>query len=443
MQRRKLTISRALVVPIALVAILALAACGSSNKKSTSSSTAASSTPASTASTATSSSTSTGSSSAPAGPAFKVGVICSCSGTIASSLGRAGKVMNAWASTVNASGGLNGHPVSVVVEDDANSPTQAALAGKKIIAAKVQAVVDASAQDPGFAMELAKAGIPVTGGIAYSAPMFTNPNFFPSGAVIPNVILGQVLEAKAAGKKNMGVPYCKETPACAQLVGLVTAAGAVAGGFKATGEAVSFTQPSFVAPCLAMKSAGVDNLFSAVIAPVVVRIAQDCAQQGFKPLQVNQSTTASASWLKAPAMVGTLLADAQAPWFATSIPAVKAFTDALNKYASGVTTDPGFGPDDLSPWTGAKLFEAAVKAGNLTPTSTPADVTAALYTLKNETLGGLSGPLNYTKGQPAFPACYFVAGVASGKFTTPKGTNYICPTAAQVKQLATILAKAA
>jgi branched-chain amino acid transport system substrate-binding protein len=349
--------------------------------------------------------------------------------------------MQAWASSVNAAGGINGHPVSVVVEDDANSPTQAALAGKKIIAAKVQAVVDASAQDPGFAKELAAAGIPVTGGIAYSAPMFTNPNFFPSGAVIPNVLMGQVIEAKANGKSHMGLPYCKETPACAQLVGLVAAAGSVVGGFKVTGVAVSFTQPSYVPACLTMKGAGVDNLFSAVIAPVVVRIAQDCAQQGFKPLQVNQATTSAASWTKASPMFGTVLADAQAPWFATSIPAVKAFTDAVNKYAPGVTTDPGFGPDDLSPWTGGVLFQAAAKAGNLTPSSTPADVRAALYKLHNETLGGLSGPLNYTPGKPAFPACYFVAGVESGKFTTPKGTNYICPTPAQVKGLGTILAK--
>ena len=39
-------------------------------------------------------------------------------------------------------------------------------------------------------------------------------------------------------------------------------------------------------------------------------------------------------------------------------------------------------------------------------------------------------------------SCYYLVGIQGGKFTTPKGTGVICPPAAQVKELGTILSKA-
>ena len=142
-------------------------------------------------------------------------------------------------------------------------------------------------------------------------------------------------------------------------------------------------------------------------------------------------------------MNGSILIASQAPWFDTSIPAIKTYQDAMNKYVPGLTSSSQFGPDYLSPWIGGKLFEAAAKAGNLTPSSTPAQLKQGLYKLKNETLGGLAGPLNYTPGKPAFPSCYWNVKVQNGKFTNATGATATCPTTAQVTALATILAKAA
>jgi branched-chain amino acid transport system substrate-binding protein len=378
------------------------------------------------------------------GAAFKLGFICSCSGTGAAALSHAGDDIKAWASDVNAAGGINGHPVSVTVLDDGQNAATSLQDAKQLVSQRVMAIVgDASLQDGAWASYIAKQGIPVVGGLPIDAPFFTNPDFFPSGAVLPPVILGQVLQTKASGKDHMGVAYCVESPVCGQLVSLVKAAGAVAGGFQVTGQPISFTAPSYTAPCLKMKSAGVDNLFSAAVAPVVTRIADACAQQGYKPLEVNQATTAASSWLSDGNVNSALLIDSNAPWFDTSIPAIKQFSEALDRYAPGVRTSAQFNADDLSPWVGGKLFQAAAKAGSLTPTSTPADLAAALYKLKNETLGGLSGPLNYSKGKPAFPACYFVASVSSSRFTSPKGAQPICPSTSQVTQLATALQSAA
>ena len=46
----------------------------------------------------------------------------------------------------------------------------------------------------------------------------------------------------------------------------------------------------------------------------------------------------------------------------------------------------------------------------------PADVLKGLYTFKNETVGGLTPPLNYVKGKPTFITCWFPQQIKSGKF---------------------------
>ena len=49
---------------------------------------------------------------------IKVGFICSCSGSVFGAFNvPAEDEYKAWASTVNASGGINGHPVQVIYKD--------------------------------------------------------------------------------------------------------------------------------------------------------------------------------------------------------------------------------------------------------------------------------------------------------------------------------------
>ncbi|MFZ2175898.1 MAG: hypothetical protein WAW17_18035, partial [Rhodococcus sp. (in: high G+C Gram-positive bacteria)] len=46
-------------------------------------------------------------------PAIVVGTVCGCSGVSAPTHGRVDDVAQAWAASVNDSGGINGHPVEV------------------------------------------------------------------------------------------------------------------------------------------------------------------------------------------------------------------------------------------------------------------------------------------------------------------------------------------
>jgi len=413
----------------AAAAVVALSACGDSEESSST-----------TGSSSKDSQTSNPPKSTAKGDPIVVGSICSCSGAQAANLARLKDVSETWAKAVNANGGINGHPVNIIVKDDGGVPAKALQAAKDLIEnEKVMAIVgDNSLADAAFSKYVSSTGVPVVGGIAVEATFLTNPDFFASGASLPVATVGTMALAKQAGKKHVGVLYCSESPACAQLDPLAKGAATLAGLNYRSGK-ISGTAPNYTAPCLANKGAGVDALFVAHNSAVVPRVVDGCAKQGYKPLQVTQTTTAATSFLKDPNLEGTVLASTNAPHTDESLPAVKEFLDAVDTYNQGLRDSPQFSYNLIYPWVSGKLFEAAAKAAKITPTSTAADVRKGLYALKDETLGGLSGPLNYTKGKPAFPACYFSVTIKGGEFASLNGGKPTCLTAPQVKGLTAAL----
>src|SRR5205807_10354844 len=119
---------------------------------------------------------------------------------------------------------------------------------------------------------------------------------------------------------------------------------------------------------------------------VVQRVIAACVQQGYNPQQVGSTETASNAWLTNPVFNGALLQGSNANPFDPSTPSIKLFQDALNQYAPGLVGSSAFTYEDILPWSGGLLFQAAAKAAHITPSSTPADVKKGLYALKNETL---------------------------------------------------------
>ncbi len=67
------------------------------------------------------------------GDALKLGFICSCSGAQAAAFGHADEAAKAWASWVNDNGGVNGHPVELIVKDDGNDPARALRAARELV----------------------------------------------------------------------------------------------------------------------------------------------------------------------------------------------------------------------------------------------------------------------------------------------------------------------
>jgi branched-chain amino acid transport system substrate-binding protein len=368
---------------------------------------------------------------APQGPPIKVGGMVSSSGAQKAVLGGTGTVLEAWAEHVNNTGGLNGHPVEITVLDDGGDPAKALQNAKQLVEQDdVMAIVGfISLADAAVAQYLDQQGIPVVGG----GPLQTfiqDPNWFASGANLVSLTYGTVDVAKKAGKSNLGVMYCAESPVCAQLVPLAQGIGQLV-GIDITPLKISATAPNYTAPCLQMKDSGVDALYIADNGPIIQRVLASCAQQNYDPLSVGQATTSTNDYLSDTNLSGALSAGTNANPYDDSLPAVAEFRDAVDSFQDGFTDSDEFTYDAFLPWTGGLLFEAAAKAGKLGPDSTPDDVKQAIYKLKNETLEGTSGTLVFTPGQPTGTPCWFTEKIDSGDLVSENGNQPTCLTAEQ------------
>jgi branched-chain amino acid transport system substrate-binding protein len=399
-----------LVAGTTAIALLATA-CGSSSSSDA-------------AGTSTSSGSSNGSTT---GSPIVLGVAGSFSGVNQASTSLAKNGIEAWRDQVNASGGINGHPVKLVIADSANDPAKALANVHKLVEQDhVIAVIDASDNnESGWASVVDKAGIPVIG--ASQTPIFgTDPNFYPTGTTLTETIYAQLSLAHSANAGKLALYYCAELSACKGAVGGFSALGSGVGVKVAYSGAVSSTATSYTAACLGGKNAGATSGEVLASSDVFLNVISSCAQQGFKPIWIAGAGVMSGSWLKNDATDGALTGVPAVPWFVDSTPATKAMHAALDKYASGTTSNVNFGESSIQGYVSGVVFETVAKSANIGPDSTPAQLIAALHTVSNQTFGGLTPPLTFPAGKPATVPCSFSAGIKNGAFVLPNGLNLIC-----------------
>lgn len=352
------------------------------------------------------------------GPPIRVGSVASCSGAQSASLGGVCDVLRAWETYTNAHGGINGHPVKMTVIDDGLDATRSLAGIKRLVQReKVIAIVgEYSLLDATWASYVHKMGVPVVGGASSQPDFLTNPDFFPSGAQVPALLYALVNETKKAGKRNLGTMVCTEAPVCAGLPPVLDriARKVIGGSSVVYTSKIAASQPKYTAECLAAKGAGVDALYVAQNSVVVERVANQCAEQGFKPMMLGTIGTLDRD-APNPNFDGALSALPNASIAVTSTPAAKVFHNVLETYASSLIGSPQYNNELTAPWAGAQLFAAAARKGNIGPNSTSADVKYALYALKRETLNGYAAPLTFVRGKPTFVPCYFVQRVRHGK----------------------------
>ena len=149
-----------------LAAALGVAACSSSSSSSSS--------PSSGATTS-----GTSAAAAPKGALIKIGVIGSLTGAQASSSDQGATVAPAWAAWINANGGIDGHPVQVIVMDDKGDPATAQAAGQQFIADGVSAIIVSSDNlVSAFDSAAIAKGIPLIGGPSDENDWYTKPGMF-------------------------------------------------------------------------------------------------------------------------------------------------------------------------------------------------------------------------------------------------------------------------
>ena len=390
------------------VAVAALAAACSSTSSSQSTS---------------SSATTGGSAVVASGSDLLIGTIGNFSGPSAEPEHLAG--LQAWVNSVNAAGGIRGHQIKLVVEDDQGDATKSQADIRQLVQVDhVLAVVspEASGTESGWASYVQQQHVAVIGGENDTSVWFTNPSFFPSGATVLASLEMQAYAVKAAGKASFGVVYCAEIAACKQSVPALQGYAKAFHLTMPTSAAIAVSAPSYTAQCLATRQAGAQALVVDASYAAGSRFAPACAQQGYSPVYVIPSGAFDNRYVQLPQVNGAYVPTTNALWFAGT-PAVDQFKQATAKYEPSTA----LGPNSISGWTGGALFGAA--AANLPAKPTAADVFTGLYALpENDTLGGLTPPLSFHSGAPASQVnCFFMAQIKGGRLTAPMGTAPICP----------------
>ena len=381
------------------------------------------------------------------GPAVKgdpivIGTVGGYSGNQAGSQGLVDDASKVWADYVNHNGGINGHPVKLIIKDDANDPAKALQAVKELIDQDhVVAIVGHSSLVSSSWIDYAtKKKVPVIGGPPVESTSFSSADVFPTGTNVPVMIVGQFVRMQDAGLKKMAIMYCAESPVCASLDPLAKASAALVSPDLSISYAtkVSATQPSYNAECLAAKDSGADAMFPAIQAPAVIALAEGCSKVGFNPTEVAQFTVYSPASLQAQALDKSITVSPTYNYQDESNKQVKTYLDAVNEFNPDMAKSPQFTVNTFWSWLGGAMFQKIAEKADLGPTSTAADVFKGIYQIKDETLDGAISPTTYVEGKPTFISCWFDVDQKGGKFVTAK-KEPSCLTADQLTGLNKIL----
>jgi branched-chain amino acid transport system substrate-binding protein len=406
----------------AVLALAALTAAGCSSSSSSSSSA-----PASTAASAAAGASASGGASSASGTPIAVGAMGSFTGAGAGSTADAKTVFQDWVDATNAAGGINGHPIQATIMDNQNTPSVAVANATKLVQQDhVKVIFDLSDDlESTWAKIVDTAQVPVLG--QSEGPAFgTDANFYPTGTTVEPLIWGELKAASVAKVSKISGLYCAEIASCAQTVPLITALGKTVGISLAYSASISSTASSYTAQCLGSKNAGANGVTVAAASEVAVSVAASCATQGYKPVYVTTAGEMTTPWLAQSALNGAIGNTQDVPWFDDSTPATKAMQAAISKYSPSVLTSASYGATATIGWAAGTVFATVAKTAGLTPSSSQAQIVAALDTVKNETFGGITPPLTFTAGKPAQVACSFLAGISNGKWTEPIGLKTIC-----------------
>jgi len=330
--------------------------------------------------------------------------------------------LRAWVAWTNAKGGINGHHVDLTILDDRSDPSRARAGVQDMVENKgVVALVApfATLTHSGVGPYVRAKHIPVIGGDQNSPEYITNPMYFPVGTGQEGWAWGALkVMADQYKERNLGIMYCVEAETCSNI-NQTAHKYAESLGFKPvyTGQA-SIAAPDFTAQCLAAKAAGVDTLLIAMDFNSMRRIAPQCSRQGFHPKYGGMQQ--DATYLKIPEYAGFPYGNHVFPYSYVG-PEAAEFHQAMAKYLPNGAN----GPFYASAWTAAKFLEKAI-SGVKGPVTTAA-ILGQLWTFKNETAGGLSIPMTYTRDKPTVPAlCVFLTVVGPGKIEAPLGLKPLC-----------------
>jgi branched-chain amino acid transport system substrate-binding protein len=331
--------------------------------------------------------------------------------------------LGAWAKMQNARGGLDGHPIKLIIADDQADPVTTLTIQKRMVENDhVLAFVgninvfglDQSA-DYGKSQ-----GVPFIGGDGVGARWFTDPSMFPAVGPTTLAIQAGLQYFVNQGIKRLGMAYCLEVAKMCGYLNDTTTKSAV-GKYIVDDEQISLVAPSYTSQCLRMQSQKVEAIYLLMDTAGAARFVQNCATQGYRPKIEVLGLDAGPTYPTVDVLAGSFIPGATVPLSETRIPAVAEYRVAMDKYAPGV---PDSGCAGLG-WASGLLLGRA--GAHLPDNPTAADLKANLWEINKDDLGGFTTPLTFPKDKPAVPStCVFIWSVRDHKFYGPQGPKAVC-----------------
>jgi branched-chain amino acid transport system substrate-binding protein len=328
---------------------------------------------------------------------------------------------------LNARGGIDGHPLKIIIMDDQGSATTALQDVKQLVEQDhVNAIAGEDSLDSGtWAPFLSSKGIPCVGCAMYELPNTSDPLFFPVGDSNLSYF-ASVAFSKQLGIKKMATFYCNVS-GCSIVPTALTKAAQLLGGIKLVASlAVSPSQPSFAAPCLSEKNSGArSDYIGAGSSPTQVALVNACTQEGDSPIHFtaggfgyHNASAPGAEGLRDITSVAPLADDQSV------------YGRDLHQVLGSTINDPSINAVATMSFAGLMMFTKAAELANLQPGYTPADLLAGIYKIKDETLdGGLPAGITYTKGQITHPLCVWATPIVNHQWDAAKRTTYCVPLA--------------
>lgn len=361
------------------------------------------------------------------GEPILIGSIGTYSGLVGGAATPGLTALRVWVAAVNAQGGVAGHPIELVVYDDGGDGAKALSQAKEFVEErKGLAIVDSfSALTAGsFRSYVEEQKMPVIGGDCGTTEFGDSFMFF-NPCAKPQTQVAQIVRAGAQyGKGDQwGLLYCTEAAACGQAKELLVDDGVAedAGLEVAYSASISLAQPDFTAECVNARNAGVELFTVIADGATVSRVAAACDRQNFNPQFLQGSSLVTSGMPRQAGLSDVIASTPVFPFEGATSPAIGEFQAAWEKYSGGAD----YHPNAALGWAGAKLFEKAVEgiSGEVTTES----LLASLASLRNETLGGLTGPMNFPAGKPTVDSrCAFTMLADGGKWTAVNGGKPIC-----------------
>jgi branched-chain amino acid transport system substrate-binding protein len=343
-----------------------------------------------------------------------IGSVGEYSGLLGPILAPGVKSVQAWVAATNAKGGLNCHPVKLVVYDAGGDPARnQALTQRAVEQDKAIAFVYNGAALSGQASAdyLKQRRIPVIGEEGAQPWVCYSPNGFPVMSSCNEGIQGiyQVLAQVIKPGDKVAAITCNEVPFCTGYVNNAEKYAKEAGFKLVYNGSVSMTQPDYTSACVQAKNAGAQALALGMENTAASRVKRSCKSVGLDVPIISNGTAFSAA-KPGDGMDGAWEASG-VRFTPPSHPAVAEWLATMKQYVpgTGASANGGIG------WVSAKVFELAAKAMPDTPTSQA--VLEGLWTIKGSDIGGMTRPLTYVKDQPAVqtPPCWFAVKMEDNK----------------------------